>query len=291
MTGADDEKRLNEILEMIGRIAALDFNQPLDTHGKNDMIDALAIGLNMLSEELSSNVVEKSKLDSVNQKLEKFAYTTAHDLKSPLNSMTGLVQLLEITLQAPPESDVGLYLSKLRKTIEQMKTLVHGVLDYSRLDTDSVTREAIDLNKLVDELFELYQFERRQVELKRTNNLPIAYFNRVALTQVIKNLIDNAIKYCDKEICCISVRSTMKDDVCEIAIEDNGPGVLDENKLKIFELFNAIDTTAKVSSHGIGLATVKRLLHQEGESIWVESGPGAGATFIFTLHEKNRVIK
>lgn len=289
MTGADDEKRLNEILEMIGRIAALDFNQPLETHGKNDMIDALAIGLNMLSEELSSNVVEKSKLDSVNQKLEKFAYTTAHDLKSPLNSMTGLVQLLEITLQAPPESDVGLYLSKLRKTIEQMKSLVHGVLDYSRLDAERITREAVDLNRLVDDLFELYQFERKQVELKRINDLPVAYFNRVALTQVVKNLMDNAIKYCDKEVCSITVKSTMKGEICEIAIEDNGPGVALENKEKIFELFNAIDTSAKVGSHGIGLATVKRLLNQEGETIWVESKPGAGATFIFTLHEKNRV--
>jgi len=289
MTGADDEKRLNEILEMIGRIAALDFNQPLETHGKNDMIDALAIGLNMLSEELSSNVVEKSKLDSVNQKLEKFAYTTAHDLKSPLNSMTGLVQLLEITLQAPPESDVGLYLSKLRKTIEQMKSLVHGVLDYSRLDAERITREAVDLNRLVDDLFELYQFERKQVELKRINDLPVAYFNRVALTQVVKNLLDNAIKYCDKENCSITVKSTMKGEVCEIAIEDNGPGVALGNKEKIFELFNAIDTSAKVGSHGIGLATVKRLLNQEGETIWVKSKPGAGATFIFTLHEKNRV--
>lgn len=289
MTGADDEKRLNEILEMIGRIAALDFNQPLETHGKNDMIDALAIGLNMLSEELSSNVVEKSKLDSVNQKLEKFAYTTAHDLKSPLNSMTGLVQLLEITLQAPPESDVGLYLSKLRKTIEQMKSLVHGVLDYSRLDAERINREAVDLNRLVDDLFELYQFERKQIELKRINDLPVAYFNRVALTQVVKNLMDNAIKYCDKEVCSITVKSTMKGEICEIAIEDNGPGVALENKEKIFELFNAIDTSAKVGSHGVGLATVKRLLNQEGESIWVESKPDTGATFIFTLHEKNRV--
>src|SRR5437762_11270853 len=88
---SENSKRLNNILDMIGRIASLDFSKTLQTSDKNDIIDAISLGLNMLGEELSSNVVEKTKLDEVNGKLKKFAYTTAHDLKSPLNSIIGLV--------------------------------------------------------------------------------------------------------------------------------------------------------------------------------------------------------
>src|SRR5260370_30763321 len=83
-----DDSRLHAILDMIGKVAALDFSTTLPPGDKNDMIEAISVGLNMLSEELKTSVVEKSKLDEVNTKLEKFAYTTAHHIKSPLNSIT-----------------------------------------------------------------------------------------------------------------------------------------------------------------------------------------------------------
>lgn len=290
MTSVDDENRLHEILEMIGRIAALDFKHPLETSGKNDMIDALAVGLNMLSEELNANVVEKSELDQVNQKLEKFAYTIAHDLKSPLNTLSGLLQLLELTLRAQRGGEVDVYIGQLKKTIEQMKTLVHGVLDYSRSGASHVVREEIDLNNLVDDLIETYKFESKQIEFHRVHQLPRAFFNRIALTQVIRNIIDNAIKYCDKKICEITISSSYNNGTYEIAIRDNGPGILPENRSMIFELFNSIDTEARVSSHGIGLATAKRLLNQEGESIRVEAADPCGSVFVFTLQENNTVM-
>src|SRR6185369_10892926 len=75
---SENSKRLNDILDMIGRIAALDFSAVLNPSNRNDIIDAISLGLNMLGEELNSKVIEKTKLDEVNNKLEKFAYTTAH---------------------------------------------------------------------------------------------------------------------------------------------------------------------------------------------------------------------
>ncbi len=127
------------------------------------MIDAISLGLNMLSEELNSNVVEKSKLDEVNRKLEKFAYTTAHDLKSPLNAITGLVFLLELTLNPNESSEAGQYITRLKHTTEQMKNLVHGILNYSKADMASVAREEMDLNVVLKEIVDtrsVFRFRR-----------------------------------------------------------------------------------------------------------------------------------
>jgi len=117
---SENSKRLGDILDMIGRIAALDFTAVLNPSSKNDVVDAIAVGLNMLSEELNSNVVAKTKLDEVNCKLERFAHTTAHDLKSPLNSIVGLVTILEIALKPDKDSEVHSCLLKIRETTTQI---------------------------------------------------------------------------------------------------------------------------------------------------------------------------
>src|SRR6218665_3414066 len=139
MPDFDDDKRLNDILDKIGRVAALDFADEIPTSSKNDVIDAIALGLNMLSEELTTKVVQQKKLNYVNQKLEKFAYTTAHELKSPVNAAMGLIALMELTLYAGDQEDIRKYLQLMRKSMEQMKNLVQGILEYSKIEADEVS--------------------------------------------------------------------------------------------------------------------------------------------------------
>ena len=98
MRDRQDIERLEDILDMIAKLASLDFSTELPVSGKQDMIDAISLGLNMLGEELNVQVVARARLDELNEKLEKFAYTTAHDLKSPLNSQAGLLNVLEHTI-------------------------------------------------------------------------------------------------------------------------------------------------------------------------------------------------
>lgn len=282
MSDLEHNKRLNDILDMIGRIAALDFSKTLPTSDKNDMVDAIALGLNMLSEELNVNVVEKAKLDFVNSKLEKFAYTTAHDLKSPLNSITGLLSLLEDSIKPDETSDVYLYIAKLKKTTEQMKNLVEGILIYSKASAHEIEQEKIDLNKAFNEIIEIDHISN-DADIRIVGSLPIVFFSRSTIYQVIRNLLSNAVKYSDKDVCKIVVQAKEMEDHYQIMVSDNGPGIALENQDIIFKLFNTIDTTAKVDSHGIGLATVKSILEASGERIWVESTLGEGATFYFTL--------
>jgi signal transduction histidine kinase len=266
---------------MIGCIAALDFSRQLETSDQNDVLDGIALGLNMLSEELNTQVVGKVQLDEVNAKLEKFAYTTAHDLKAPLSSQYGLLQLLELSLD-PTNQLAREYIDRLKHINEKMKSLVEGILAYSVAHLKQVNREWVDLNALLAEVLETDSTARfADVEVKGT--LPVVMFNKTSGIQVIRNLLDNAVKYSDKERCKVIIDVKSSDSDYEISFADDGPGIALENQEKIFVLFNQVEHSVKSSSVGIGLATVKGIIEAAGGRIWLDSKPGEGATFIFTI--------
>jgi signal transduction histidine kinase len=276
-----DEKRIIQILDMIGSIASLDFSRHITTSENNDTLDAIALGLNMLSEELNVQVVDRAMLDEVNHKLEKFAYTTAHDLKSPLNSQYGLLQLLELSIDANNKEAIG-YLERMKDVNEKMKNLVEGILAYSVSHLKDVIREEVDWNELLAEVMEIDAISgKADIEVK--GRLPVSLFNKAAGIQVVRNLLDNAVKYSNKERCKITIEVEQRPDHCQVAFRDNGPGIPPEHQEKIFMLFNQVEPSLKASSVGIGLATVKGIMEAAGERIWVESTPGGGASFIFTL--------
>jgi len=283
--GQEDD-RITDILDMIGCIASLDFSRQIETSDQHDTIDAIALGLNMLSEELNAQVVDKAKLDELNSKLEKFAYTTAHDLKSPLNSQYGLLQLLELSLPGDNQ-EARDYIERLKSINEKMKSLVEGILAYSVAHFRDVTKELVDWNDLLDEVMDVDAVISR-ADVKVMGRLPVVYFNKTAGIQVIRNLLDNAIKYSDKERCEVRIESKAFDDHYQISFTDNGPGIAPEHKEKIFILFNQVEPSVKASSVGIGLATVKGIMEAAGERIWLESEVGHGASFIFTVAKNHK---
>lgn len=281
---AHEDYRLNLILDKIGKMAALDFLEELETSEQNDVVDAIILGLNMLSEELHSNVVEKSQLHKVNDKLEKFALTAAHDLKSPINGMSGLISLLEHSISNNNKEETEQYLAMLKTTSEKMKELVVGILDYSRHNPSDMEIENIALPQVINEIVLMDHVDR--FAKLHYQSLPTVRSNKSALTQVFRNIFSNAIKYNDKEICEISLRAIEHEDHYELQVQDNGPGIAPENHSKIFQLFNRVEVAADVDSHGVGLASVKSILTSFNEKIWVESEPGKGATFCFTLQKR-----
>jgi signal transduction histidine kinase len=280
------DSRLTDILDMIGSIAALDFSKVLVTSEKNDMIDAISLGLNMLSEELNAQVVHRAELDNVNSKLERFAYTTAHDLKSPLNSQTGLLELLDFAID-DGNSEAKEYVGKLKVINDKMKSLVEGILAYSVAHFKEVAKERVDWNELLAEVMEVDDIAHH-ADVELMNTLPVGYFNRTSGIQLIRNLLDNAIKYSDKKRCKIVISVNTFVDRHEVSFTDNGPGIAEEHQEAIFGLFNQIEPSVKVSSVGIGLATVKGIIEAAHEQIWLTSKVGEGATFTFTVTKENR---
>ncbi len=277
-----DEKRLNDILEMIGRMAALDFGSSLTPSETGDMIDAISVGLNMLSEELNARVVEKSKLDEINKKLESFAHSTAHDLRSPLSSLAGLLNLMEIAVSTGDSEELLNYLKSSKNTLEKARNLVHGILEYSKVDSQSVAREWVDLRQLVDDIIETDQLGSK-ASITFATALPTVLFNRSSLAQIFRNLLGNAVKYCDHPKCEIRISAEKTTNGYTISVADNGPGIAKENLECIFDLYVTGSSTPHRDSHGIGLALVKRILVSTGERVYVESEIGKGATFFFTI--------
>ena len=284
MTHQTDKERLESIVEMISSMAKLDFSERLDTEITNNPIDIISYGLNMLSEELEHNVVKKSKLEEINISLEKFSYTVAHDLKSPLNTISGLISLIEQENETASNKKVQEYISLLKETNERSRNMVNGILEYSRLNFRGIAMQRIDLRKLCSKIAEEYSIHKH-VHISIDAHMPLVYHDETALTQIVNNLLSNAVKHNDKDICEIQLSSVDKGNYYEIRVSDNGPGIPNEQKNKIFNLFEN-QNSHHSNSTGIGLAIVKRIIDETDGTIRVESDEKKGSTFVFTIQKR-----
>lgn len=284
MNDRTEKERLHQVVEMIGSMARLDFSERLQTEITNDPIDVLSYGLNMLSEELEHNVVRKSELEEINANLEKFSYTVAHDLKSPLNTTSALISLIEVENNNNPNERIGEYIKLLKETNDRSRNMVNGILEYSRLNFRNVSRQQINLGKLCAKIAEEHSINKR-VSIAIDPHMPVVYYDETALTQVLNNLISNAIKHNNKDLCKIRISSVDKGAHYEISVSDNGPGVPREQKENIFNLFENQNSSSS-SSTGIGLAIVKRIIDGAHGTIWVSSEDNKGLTITFTIQKE-----
>ncbi|WP_144896384.1 ATP-binding protein [Lutibacter sp. Hel_I_33_5] len=222
---------------------------------------------------------ERTKdLEEKNKDLEDFAHVVSHDLKRPLrNIMTLSHWLLEDNVDSTTEKNIKL----INKQIEQMDSLINGVLNYSLQNQVSSDEIKVDLNALVNTLIELNVHKNCSIKVNKT--LPTLSINKSQITQVFENLINNAIKYNDKDICEIEIDYTRDEKHFTFSIEDNGCGIEKKYHEKIFKLFQKLEVNKEVDSVGIGLALVKKIITRNNGEIYLKSKVGKGTTFYFTL--------
>ncbi len=223
----------------------------------------------------------RQKLEQTNENLEKFAYTAAHDMKSPLNSAMGLIDIIGMELKGKENEKIIEYLNLLKGTFNDTKQLINGILEYSKTGFPKTELKDIDLNTFIAKITNQYS-ANKFVTIKVAQKLPKVRYYETALLQIINNLISNAVKYNNKELCEIIIKCIDKNTHYEISIADNGPGIVNEDKERIFDLFERLKTKKKNSS-GIGLAIVKKLLTETNGRIWVEPTKKQGANFVFTI--------
>jgi signal transduction histidine kinase len=245
--------------------------------------------MNILNLRKTKLTLEKafSNLEEKNLELERFAFVAAHDLKSPLNGIIGLSQLLSENYNSQVDNEGKEMLSLITKSSENLKKLIDGLLDYSR--SENVLKEnksQINLNSLIDELTGLFVYEHN-LTLKLESSITNIEMNRAALEQVLINLITNSIKYNDKKNVEIEIGVSESATHYEFYVQDNGLGIALENQEKIFEIFEVLGNEDRfgIKGNGIGLATVKKVIENSGGSIKVESEPTKGARFIFTFEK------
>ncbi|MBW0177587.1 response regulator [Sediminibacterium sp.] len=222
-----------------------------------------------------------AELDRINKQLEKFVYIVSHDLKSPLSSVIMMLELIKSDPYVRANEEVKENIDMVYQASDRLSEMIMALLEYSTTSLSQQTIEEVDVHELVQQLSALL-FPPKHIQIQLLNQFPVVMTKKVKLEQVFQNLLSNAIKYNDKPQGLIQIGYTEKDILYEFFVKDNGPGIAEEDKNRIFKLF---ETTSNISqrdnSTGIGLNLLKIIVEEQGGKIWVESTQGEGSVFYF----------
>jgi PAS domain S-box-containing protein len=221
-------------------------------------------------------------LEKINKELDQFAYIVSHDLKAPLRAIANLSQWIEEDLGTDISDDIKSNMELLRGRVNRMQSLISGILEYSKVNRTKASYEEVDVAVLLQEVQSVLDIPATHPVILQTE-MPLLLSNRTRLEQVFSNLISNAYKYHDKPAGHIRIAYQEMKDVHQFSVSDDGPGIAPEYHEKIFIIFQTLQAKDKLESTGVGLAIVKKIIEEQGGKIWVESQPGEGSTFLFTL--------
>lgn len=232
-----------------------------------------------------------AELEAVNRELEAFSYSVSHDLRAPLRSIDGFSQALLEDCGDRLDANGRSHLARVRNAAQRMGLLIDDLLRLARVSRADMHRTRVDITGLAREVMAAIDKDRR-IKPEDVTIQPglIAHGNPALLHIVLVNLLDNAYKYTSKTHCPrIEVGAKTEDGRTVFYVRDNGAG-FDMNYVdQLFRTFQRLHRNDEFPGTGIGLATVKRIVHRHGGEVWAEGKPGAGATFYFTLSELNSV--
>jgi PAS domain S-box-containing protein len=278
----------------------------LSTLALQNVQQSKAITEKIKNEKYTNNL--NAELTEKNQELEQIIYVTSHDLRTPLVNIQGFAKELEKSvieiedivlgnrsekpdkekLSLIVKEDVNLSLDFILKSIGKMDLLLSGLLTLSRLGRTPVNIRELDMNQLISNVLKDFEYlvKERNIEIT-VGNMFNSYGDDAMVSRVFSNLIENAIKFLDKERRgVIKISSYREDGNIIYCVEDNGIGIAAEYQSKIFELFYRLEPT-KSKGEGIGLAITKKILFRLNGKIWLESKVGKGTTFYLSLPAEN----
>lgn len=219
-----------------------------------------------------------------NERLQQFVHVVSHDLKSPLANITSLTRLLREENEAYLSDDSLQYLEFIEESSVALKNYITGILDfYNAGKLLDIKKQDVSCSELFNEIKEMLVLENTSFTYPKTGI--IKNVNKAALTQIILNIVDNALKYNNKEQLVVAISYSEDSNFHKFIIQDNGIGIKKDVQEDIFEMFKttgAKDRNGNIGS-GIGLATVYSLVAKLGGQIWLDSEINKGSTFTFTL--------
>ncbi|HEX6505177.1 MAG TPA: ATP-binding protein [Terriglobales bacterium] len=230
---------------------------------------------------------DQEELARSNRDLEQFAYVASHDLQEPLRMVAMYTQLFAERYQGRLDENAEKYIHYIVEGALRMQTLVRDLLAFSRVGRQGAPLESVDCNAVVaialQNLQAAIQDSGARIEYSQ---LPTLIADSSQLTQLFQNLIGNAIKFRGAEPPQIRVTAEKRDRDWLFSVLDNGIGIAPQHAELVFVIFKRLHTQAEYPGSGIGLAICKKIVEQRGGRIWVESEPGRGSAFKFTLPAK-----
>jgi signal transduction histidine kinase len=219
-----------------------------------------------------------------NADLEQFAYVASHDLQEPLRMVAAYTQLLSERYKGKLDENADKFIGYASEGALRMQVLIQDLLAFSRVGRKDAACANVDCNAVLAEVKQsLASAMQESGAVITCTGLPCIWADRTQMTQVFQNLIGNGIKFRGKEKPAIAVQAAKEDGQWLFRVTDNGIGIAPEFAENIFVVFQRLHARTEYPGNGIGLAICKKIVERNGGKIWVESQPGSGCTFKFTM--------
>ena len=228
--------------------------------------------------------LRSEELSRSNAELEQFAYVASHDLQEPLRMVSSYVQLLARRYQGKLDADADEFIAYAVDGANRMRVLIDDLLAYSQVATRELELDTTDCNEVFDQTLTNLKVAIEDSDARVTrDDLPTLTADRGQMTRLFQNLLSNAIKFRSKDPPRVHVSTEPRSTGWAFSFRDNGIGIAPEHRERVFLVFQRLHGRAAYPGTGIGLAVCKRIVERHRGDIWIESEPGAGATFHFSL--------
>jgi len=227
---------------------------------------------------------QADELARSNEDLERFAYAASHDLQEPLRLVTSYTQLLAQRYRSKMDADADEFIGFAVDGAKRMSAMIDGLLQYSRVRSAMAAGEPTDCEAVLQRALGNLRVAVEESGAEITHGpLPTVKGNAVLLQQLFQNLVGNAIKFRGASPPRVHISAESQGDEWCFSARDNGIGIERQYADRIFVVFQRLHGGGEYPGSGIGLAIARRIVEQHGGRMWVESQPGEGATFYFTL--------
>ena len=238
-----------------------------------------------LEQEVAERKRAEEELARSNRELQQFAYVSSHDLQEPLRMISSFVQLLERRYKGKLDQDADEFIGFVVEGTSRMQRMIQDLLTFSRVQSRGVVFAPVDANQVFEKTVFSHQMMIKEAGAVVTKDeLPTVMGDETQLSQLFQNLIDNAIKFRRaEETPKVHISAQRKGNDWEFSVQDNGIGIDPQYFDRIFIIFQRLHAREAYEGTGIGLAVCMRIVERHGGRIWVESEPGRGSIFHFTL--------
>ncbi|NIM92412.1 MAG: response regulator [Anaerolineales bacterium] len=266
------------------------------TEGEKELVSAVTQQLALALQDARSNQLTQQALEEIrlaDQLKSQFLANVSHELRTPLNSIIGFSRVILKGIDGPITDTQKQDLTAIYNAGQHLLGLINNILDFSKIESGKMelSISEIDLSEIVGDVTAttvgLIKDKPIELVVDMPEVLPPVYADGIRTRQILLNLVSNAAKFTDEGKIGISVRLREDEDKDEVLVSvfDTGPGIAIEDQERIFEPFSQVDAspTRRTGGTGLGLSICRHLVELQGGKIWVESAPGEGSTFAFTI--------